>query len=211
MSSLGLVVKSESENEDIPPFEKPRRVGQPPMRSGWCSAWDNESSHAGSGMDTKRNSYYCGNRCYGSMSIKKMNDTSSFVDSGVIDGSRFISGSAFRSPRFLVLTALGFAVLVVDLIILYLNRRAEHAASLVVIGGLVAVQLLHQWWGILRYYSRIRSLYAAAKLEGEVREGSPLDLAVRIAAGGLADILFYGYGIALILLILVGLLARHLG
>lgn len=144
------------------------------------------------------------------MSLGTMKNGSFFVDSGVTDGGRFLSTSAFRSARFLVLTALGFAAIVFDLSILFLNRRAEHFSSLVVIGLVVAAQLLQSWWRILVFYSTIRSLYAAATVEGEVREGSPLDLALRTATGGMTNLLFYCYGIALMLLVLVGLLAKHL-
>jgi hypothetical protein len=180
------------------------------MHTGWCSAWDHRHGSSsggcrhGVGVRCRDNSFW------GSMSISKMEDKSFFVDSGVTDGSRFLSGSAFRYPRFLVLTALGFAVLVFGLTTLFLNRHAEHSGSLVVIGLGVAALLLQSWWRILMLYSTIRSLYAAAKLEGEVREGSSLDLALRTAAGGLADLLFYCYGIALMLLVLVGLLAKDL-
>jgi hypothetical protein len=137
-------------------------------------------------------------------------NTSFFVENGVIDGGRFLSGSAFRSPRFVLLTALAFGVVVVDFLTLYLNRRAEHALSFALIGGLAAVQLLHSWWRILWFYSKIRSLYAAAKLEREVREGSSLDLALRTAAGGLADLLFYCYGTILMLLGLIWFLVKDL-
>jgi hypothetical protein len=126
-----------------------------------------------------------------------MNSTSPFID-----GRRFLAESPFRSAYFLVATALGLSTVVLAIAILYRNRNSAHEQSLVLVVGLAFIQLIYQWWRILRYYSRIRSLYAE-RPENEAREGSPLDLALRTATGGLIDLLFYCYGIALLLLALI--------
>lgn len=122
-----------------------------------------------------------------------------------IDGRRFLTGSPFRSPHFLVVTALGLGAILLDMLILYRSRHAAHRYSLVLAGALVAIQIIYQWWRTLRHYSRIRSLYTQ-KLTNEAAEGSPPDLALRAATGALADLLFYSYGIMLILLVLINLL-----
>ena len=140
------------------------------------------------------------NCCLGGLLVRTMNSPSPFID-----GRCFLADSPFRSAHFLVVTALGLSAVVVDIAILYRNRHAAHEHSLVLAGILVAIQLIYQWWRALRYYSKVRSLYAQ-RLGDEAREGSPLDLALRTATGGLADLLFYCYGIALVLLVFICLL-----
>lgn len=127
------------------------------------------------------------------------------VPSSFIDGRRFLASSPFRSPYFLAVTALALSAVLVDLAVLYINRRSAHETSLVLAGLLVATQLGYQWWRALRYYSRIRFLYKE-KPENDAREGSNVDLALRTATGGIVDLLFYFYGITLVLLILIGLM-----
>ena len=48
------------------------------------------------------------------------------------------------------------------------------------------------------------------KSADEAKEGSPLDLAIRIATGGLTDLLFYCFGITLVMLVVAGVLLMHL-
>jgi hypothetical protein len=47
--------------------------------------------------------------------------------------------------------------------------------------------------------------------EGEAKEGTPLDLALRISAGGLTDLLYYFYGTILLALVLIEGLLTHCG
>lgn len=134
-----------------------------------------------------------------------MNNTFPFID-----GRRFLVDSPFRSVHFLVVTALGLGAFVVDVYILYRYRPPAHEFSLVLVGVLVLIQLVYQWWRILRYYRRIRRLYSERAGSQVVEDSSPVDLALRIAAGGLVDLLFYCYGIALILLVLIGFMMTHI-
>jgi hypothetical protein len=126
-----------------------------------------------------------------------------------IDGGRFLTDSPFRSVLFWVPTASGFGAVVATIILLLRYDHLLSANLSVGLGAMVGVQLVYQWWRALRYYSRIRALYAT-KSANEAKEGSPLDLALRIATGGYTDQLFYFYGTALILLLFAGSLLRHL-
>jgi hypothetical protein len=104
---------------------------------------------------------------------------------------------------------LGFGALVTDIVLLVRYHYLLDAIASVALGVLVGVQLLYQWWRTLRYCARIRTLYSM-KSADEAKEGSPLDLAIRIATGGLTDLLFYCYGITLVMLVVVGVLLMRL-
>lgn len=136
--------------------------------------------------------------------VTLMSDTSPFVD-----GRTFLITSPFRSGWFVISTVLGLIAVVLDMLIVY---RYWHVLSANIIAALavtIGVELIYQWWRALRYYSKIRSLYLK-KAVHEAKEGTDLDLALRIAAGGLANILFYCNGIALVLLALLGVCLRHI-
>jgi len=49
------------------------------------------------------------------------------------------------------------------------------------------------------------------KQQEEAEDGTPVDAALRIAAGGLTDLLFYSYGMLIVALAIVWLLLKHLG
>ena len=49
------------------------------------------------------------------------------------------------------------------------------------------------------YYAKLGKLYAEA-IEGGITTGAPLDVALRIAAGGIGDLLFYDFGTRLVCL-----------
>jgi len=133
-----------------------------------------------------------------------MNDLRTFVD-----GRCFLTGSPFRSMHFVVASTLGLVAFVVDVCVIYRHRETLNIYVAVVLGILIGVQIIYQWWRALRYYSKIRKLYAM-RSEEEARAGTPLDIALRIAAGGITDILFYCYGMTLVALILIGVLLTRL-
>jgi len=126
-----------------------------------------------------------------------------------IDGRCFLTGSPFRSAWFWVITALGIGALVTDVVLLIQYHHLLDSNASVALGALVGIQLLYQLWRTLRYYARIRTLYSM-KSADEAKEGSPLDLAIRIATGGLTDLLFYCFGITLVMLVVAGVLLMHL-
>jgi hypothetical protein len=126
-----------------------------------------------------------------------------------IDGRRFLTQSPLRSTWFLIPTALGVAALIIDAALLVRYQHLLNVNASIALGALVGAQLIYQWWRTLRYYRKIRELYTT-KAGDEAEDGSPLDLALRIAAGGLSDVLFYSYGMALIMLIVTGVLLAHM-
>jgi hypothetical protein len=128
---------------------------------------------------------------------------------GYIDGRSFLTGSTFRSGYFLSASIVGLCAVVIDVYILIHHWQALNKGAVVVLGGLIGVQLIYQWWRTLRYYSKVRELYSMRS--EDARDGTPLDVALRIAVGGLVDILFYCYGMTLMALIFIGVLLTHLG
>ena len=63
-------------------------------------------------------------------------------------------------------------------------------------------------------FSRVLKEFAtepSMKQQEEAEDGTPVDAALRIAAGGLTDLLFYSYGMLIVALAIVWLLLKHLG
>lgn len=133
-----------------------------------------------------------------------MNNLRNFVD-----GRIFLTGSPFRSVYFVVATVVGLVSAVIDVYLLVRHWQTLNAYIVNALGILIGVQLVYQWVRTLRYYSNIRKLYTV-KSEVEAMEGTPLDVALRIATGGLTDMLFYCYGMTLVALITIGVLLTHL-
>jgi len=126
-----------------------------------------------------------------------------------LDGRKLLSAKPFQSGYFVVTGMTGVAALLANSYVAYkLWLTISHQAALI-LGALVGLQIVYQWWRALRYYGVIRRLYAM-KSDLEATENSPLDAAIRIAVGGLTDILFYCYGMLLVTSIVIGALVRHL-
>jgi hypothetical protein len=138
------------------------------------------------------------------MLVSPLDDIRSFLD-----GRRFLKDSPFRSGYFWVVSAMGLAAILVDAYILYRHWQSLNVFVAILLGVPIGAQLIYQWLRTLRYYSRVRELYLR-KSDEEAQDGSPLDSALRIAAGGLTDLLFYCYGMTLVALILVGALLTRL-
>lgn len=128
---------------------------------------------------------------------------------GLVDGQAFLKGSPFHSGYFLIASAIGFISVTIDVYLIIRYWKTLNAYVAIVLGVLIGVQLAYQWWRALRYYSHIRDLYSR-RSEDEAKEGTSLDAALRVAAGGLTDILFYCYGMNLVTLILIGAIFKHL-
>jgi hypothetical protein len=73
----------------------------------------------------------------------------------------------------------------------------------------IGLQTLIQWVRALRYYSRMRELYKAEAREG-LTANSPLERALRIASGGIAELLFNSFLITLIALFMIMKLLTHI-
>jgi len=126
-----------------------------------------------------------------------------------LDGRGFLMGSPFRSVYFLITSVVGVGCIVVDVYLLYRYRQTLTISAALMLSTLIGLQLIYQWWRVLRYRAKILEAYSKGS-EEEVKGGSPLDVALRVAAGGMIDLLFFSYGITLVALILVGFLLSRL-
>jgi hypothetical protein len=104
---------------------------------------------------------------------------------GIIDGSDFFLKSPFRSKFFLTGTATIMICIIVELIIiLHYSERISHALIQVFVSFLFIMLLT--WFGALRHIHRMRALYKEG-LINDVKVGSPMDIALGIAAGAIFD------------------------
>jgi hypothetical protein len=122
-----------------------------------------------------------------------------------VGGRRSSAASPFRSLSFVVASILGLCAVMIDV---YLICRYWHTAPAQVAPMLalpIGLQLIYQWWRALRCRRKIQELYSKAS-----DDGSPLDVAVRVAAEGMIDVLSFSYGITFFALMLIGLLLSRL-
>jgi hypothetical protein len=92
--------------------------------------------------------------------------------------------------------------------IIYRHWNAMSGNMIALLGVFIGVQTIYQWRRVMIYYAKLRKLYAVAMEEG-IATGSPLDVALRTAAGGIVDLLFYDFGTRLVsLFFLIALLYR---
>ena len=126
-----------------------------------------------------------------------------------LDGRSFAAGSPFRSLSFLVTSIVGLGSVVVDVYLIYRHWHTAPAYVAPILGIPIGIQLIYQWWRVLRYRAKIREIYSKGSDE-EVKEGSPLDVAARVSARGMIDLLFFSYGITVFALILIGVLLSRL-
>jgi|SRR5258708_6383959 len=107
---------------------------------------------------------------------------------GPINGPQFFSKSPFRSGHFIAATG---TCVIGAVLGLFLLNRSWHSFAGPVIFGFVELGILNIWWRAYRYLGKLRDLH----LEGAIREvepGSPLDLALGVAADATNDLLFFG-------------------
>jgi hypothetical protein len=98
--------------------------------------------------------------------------------------------------------------ILVDAYIIYRHWRTAGVYAALILSTLIGVQLIYQWLRVLRYYAKLRDLYSGS--DEEIRAGSPLGVALRIAAGGMINLLFFSFGTILLALILIGVLLTRL-
>src|SRR6266849_6453545 len=109
-----------------------------------------------------------------------------------IDGRGLLTRSPFRSGYFVVASLMALGGLLANAYMICRYWRAMGVYGAFVLGSLVGVEQIYQWWRALRYYAKLRELYSGSDIE--MREGSPLGIALRVAAGGIVDLLFFSYG-----------------
>ena len=129
---------------------------------------------------------------------KKMNQIGNFPDGIVI-----IQNSPWHSMYFRVTSSLG--AISVLLVAYLLNKHWQTLSqfSIIGLGIFVGAHLIYQWWRALRYHAKIRALCSTSSSENP-DAGTPHDAALRIAVGGIDEILFYSFGMTLICLVLIG-------
>lgn len=127
----------------------------------------------------------------------------------LLDGGVFLANSPFRSAYFLVISIVGCGIVAVNTYIICRHWNTLPLSVIVVLGVFISVHTVYQWWRALRYYSKIRALYGEVNSQ-EVKSMAPHEAALRIAAGGIADILFYSFGMTLITLGIIASTLTHL-
>jgi len=126
-----------------------------------------------------------------------------------VDGRSFIAGSPFRSAHFLAASIVGLASVVTDAYLVYRHWRTAPIGVLLILGILIGVQSLYQWWRILRYRRKIRALCSNGAGEDAV-EATSIPESARVAAGGMIEVLFFSYGITFVASILIAFLLMRL-
>lgn len=123
--------------------------------------------------------------------------------------SGFSERSPFRSASFLIASIVGLGSVVIDVYLVYRHWYTTPAYVAVILSTPIGAQLIYQWFRVLRDHAKLRELYSKGSTE-ETKDGSLLDVAARVSARGMIDLLFFSYGIAIFALILIGLLLSRL-
>ena len=125
------------------------------------------------------------------------------------DGRTLLTKSLIRSGLLVnaSVPCLGAVAIVVYLVLIY--HRLMTANFIVALCGYIGLQAFYQWWRCVRILKRVRQLYASVP-EDERIPGTQMDLALRIATGGMIDVLFLGSLMTICSLVLIWALLRHL-
>lgn len=121
----------------------------------------------------------------------------------------FFAKSPFRSVSFLVVSIIGLASLVIDVYLICRHWHTAPAYVAAILSTPIGAQLIYQWLRVLRDRAKLRDLYSKGSVE-ETKEGSLLDVAARVSARGMIDLLFFSYGTVIFALILIGALLSRL-
>jgi len=121
-----------------------------------------------------------------------------------IDGFGLLTRSPFRSAAFLTTSFAGLCCIGADTHVVYQHGGSSGMQSVLTLCLLLGVQVVYQWWGALRCLNRMRGLFSEAHMEAAA--GSPLLIALRVAAGGMLSLLFFCYCMVLLELVIVGAL-----
>jgi len=124
----------------------------------------------------------------------------------LIDGD---NNSPFRSVSFLVVSAVGLGSVVIDIYLVYRHWHTAPAYVAVILSTPIGAQLVYQWFRVVRDCAKLQELRSKSSVEGTT-DGSLLHVAARVSVGGMMDLLFFSYGIAIFALILIGLLLSRL-
>lgn len=104
---------------------------------------------------------------------------------GIIDGREFFSRSPFLNPHFLVGTIASFICIFMAFGIAIVYRDRVSLGIVWELASLCGV-LPMAWLGVFRHIKRLRSLYKEG-LIGKVEAGSPMDVALGVAANAIIE------------------------
>jgi hypothetical protein len=127
---------------------------------------------------------------------------------GFFDGRVFLTKSAFRSGHFFLTSVMGLGAIALVGFILVQFSQSLNVYVEVILAVPIGAQILYQWLRTRRYYSKIRELYSKRQHDEPVEESS-LEEALKTAAGGIAEVLFYSYGMILCCLAVIAALLAH--
>jgi hypothetical protein len=127
-----------------------------------------------------------------------------------IDGRRFFSRSPLGSTYFQSVSATCFVGLLYDVYLacsyMHVNGTMNGLVGFIFIGTGFA----YPWMTIVLNHRRIQRLYANGELK-DVPEGSPLDVALGLAAWGPLQALFYSSGAMIVMEAFIGTLMKRAG
>jgi len=126
-----------------------------------------------------------------------------------LDGRKFLTGSPFRSGYFITVSLIGLASIGFMVFIIQQHRRVLTTNYVIVLCSMIGGQTIYQWLRSLRYFRRIRELFSQAEISHGGTSDS-IELALRVAAGAIVDILFYTSGMTLFSLFLIMWLLERL-
>ena len=127
---------------------------------------------------------------------------------GTVDGHKFFSRTPFRSGYFVIVTAICLACIILAAFITYRNWDRLTGVQILIIFQVAWGGIAGTWWGALQSIDRVRQLYAEGSIT-EVEPGSPLDVALAVAAGAITHILFCFSITVAIVLYYIGYLLAH--
>lgn len=104
---------------------------------------------------------------------------------GIIDGNDFFSKSAFRS-KFVLIAIISTIVCITMILVILFSHWKQ--ISMTIMWPLIAdISILFiSWFGALQHIQRMRRLFKD-ELVGQIEAGSPMDIALGIAAGAICD------------------------
>lgn len=128
---------------------------------------------------------------------------------GYLSDDRDFPGWRACSVRFLVASCLTLASIALDAYLIYRHWHTAPAYVVPILSIPIGLQLIYQWWRVLRYQAKIQDLYSKGVDIG-VPKGSALDFTVRVATRAMIELLFFSNGMILLALILIGGLLTRL-
>jgi hypothetical protein len=126
-----------------------------------------------------------------------------------LDGRVLLTKSPTRSGYFVNASIPCFGAVLAAAYLVFTYHRVMTANFIVVLCVYIGLQAFYQWWRCVRNLNRVRQLYASVSEDQRV-PGTQIDLALRVATGGMVDLLFYGSLMTICSLALIWALLRHL-